>query len=187
MGRPGGGHGDAATGLETLGVADAVELQQTVGADAVAVGDFGDGFPRFHRVVAPAASPLAAAALAVGTAGGARHRQLGADLEALGILDAVELQQPINADAIASGDVRERFARLHHNLTRQPGQGQQQGQGQGDSGAAHGGKNGWLNLTENRGARQCPGHRFRSEIPRLPRARAAAWARTLSPAGVSPG
>ena len=88
-----------------------------------------------------------------GTTGGTRHREFGADLEALGILDAVELQQPINADAIAGGDVGERFARLHHNLTRQPGQGQQQGQGQGDSGAAHGGGNGWMNLTENRGAR----------------------------------
>ena len=145
FGRSGGGHGDAAADLEALGVTDAVELQQAIGADAVAVGDFGDGFARFHRVVAPAgptggappATPMATPT-AAWTAGGAWDRQLRPHLEGLGILNAVQLQQPIDADVITIGDVGERFARLHHNLTRQPGQGQQQGQGQGDSRAAHG-------------------------------------------------
>ena len=130
-------HLDPAAGPEVLGVLEAVELHQPLHGNAIALGNFGQGFAGFHRVVACAAAGRAAAGAGVT---GTRHLDPTAGPEVLGVLEAVELHQPLHGNAIALGNFRQGFAGLHHHLAGQARQGQQQGENQGGSGAAHGGR-----------------------------------------------
>ena len=111
------GHLEGLAHLDVVGPAEAIEGDQLVEAHALADGDFGEGvsLPHGH----PAGGHGATAGGAAAGAPLARHLQLLARLDVVGLADAVELHQPLHADAGAVGDFREGLARFHRHITGQ--------------------------------------------------------------------
>ena len=91
---------------------DAIEPHQLLQPNAVAFCDLGEGFAGLHHH---------RAAFGIAALGSAWQHQTLAGLHQLGILDAVESHQLLQANAVALGDLGEGLAGLHHQIgeTRQ--------------------------------------------------------------------
>ena len=149
------GHLEGLAHLDVVGLAEAIESDQLVEAHALAVGDFGEGvsLPHGHSAGGHGATAGGAAA----GAPLARHLQLLPHLHVVGLADAVELHQPLHADAGAVGDFREGLARFHRDITGQSRYGQHQGEGEGGEGTAHGHlKRQWRHVKGRARARPAP-------------------------------
>ena len=103
----------------------------------MAISDLREGVAVLHgdpdRGAGPGSGPAA---------GCRRHGQGLAGFDVIGVAEAVELHQLVDAQAVALSDLREGFPLLHGHLTGPDRQGQHQGQGQGDERATHG-RYGW--------------------------------------------
>ena len=101
----------------------------------MAIGNGGEGFsfPHGHRGRGSAfARGPPAAADALG------QLELSSRFQMVGVLDFVDLDQPLHTHAQAIGDFREGFPRLHPHGSCHGGQRKDQGEGQDGRGTAHG-------------------------------------------------
>ena len=94
-------------------VADAVDGDQFVHADAVAIGDHRKAFARAHHVLA---GPFAEAGAGAGGLTGSVDQQRLARFHMIGVAEAIELHQLVDAHAMAIGDFREGVAVLHGHM-----------------------------------------------------------------------
>ena len=132
-----------------VGLAEAIEGHQLAQRHALAIGDLGEGVALPHRQ----------AAGGPGASSGARRGwqlQLLADLDVVGLADAVDAHQLADADAQPVGNFRQGFARFDRDLSGQGRQGQCQGEDEGDDGAAHGHRGRWRHVKGRARPRPAP-------------------------------
>ena len=92
------------------GVLDAIELDQALDRDVVAIRDFGEGVSRLHGHGGATASVTARAPASVtGGGGGPQNQGIACDNPG-GIADAVELHEALHRHPIPFGDLREGLA-----------------------------------------------------------------------------